>query len=120
MEITQEGEGGQVQGLTETAILTATTDTSHNEKGRIKLLRLSSVRIINRILYINNDPGMNYLLPLDNGWRVNDLADEIMRACVEYDVIASYESARYLALRLVKEILKDKRQFDGGFELGWD
>lgn len=81
---------------------------------------LKRVRIINRILYVNGDPAMNYKLPLDNGWRVNDLADEIMRACVEYDVIANWESARFLALRLVKEILKDKRQINGGFELGWD
>ena len=81
---------------------------------------LRSVRIIGRILYVNNDPGMNYQLPLGHCWRVNDMADEIMRACVEYDIGANYESARFLAARLAKEILKDKRQLNGGFELGWD
>ena len=88
--------------------------------GPVDLTPLRSVRIIGRILYINNDPGMNYLLPLGQCWRVNDMADEIMRACFEYDVKANYESARFLAVRLAKEILKDKRQINGGFELGWD
>lgn len=83
-------------------------------------VELQSVQIINRIVYINSDPGMNYILPLDNGWRVNELADEILRACVEYDVSANRENAKFLALKLVNEILKDKRHFDGGFVLGWD
>src|ERR1700752_676154 len=95
-------------------------DVKSQSKNGLTTIRLLSVRIINRILYINNDPAMNYMLPLDNGWRANDLADEIMRACVEYDVTTNWESARFLALRLVKEILKDKRQFNGGFKLGWD
>ena len=85
------------------------------------VISLSSVRIINRVLYLNNDPVMNYMLPSDNGWRVNELADEIMRACAAYGVIAKYESAHFLASRLVRQILKEQRQVRGGiFELGWN
>lgn len=108
------------------------SDVKPKSKTTPEPIRLSSIRIINRILYVNNDPGMNYLLPLDNGWKLNELADHIMRACVEYDVKANYESARYLALRLTKEMVKNappKRESiadaiaaakDEGYYLDWN
>lgn len=75
--------------------------------------RLLSVKIINRTLFVNGDPVLNYLLPLDNAWRVNDLADEIMRACAIYDVIAKYENARYLASVITKHIIREQQQGKG-------
>ena len=91
------------------------------QNNKLLVIRLSSVKIINRVLYLNNDPAMNYMLPADNGWRVNELADEILRACAQYGVITKFESARFLASRLVKQILKEQRQTKGGlFDLGWN
>jgi hypothetical protein len=81
---------------------------------------LMTVRIIGRVLFLNGDPGLNYLLPLSNGWEINDLAREILRAAAGYDLMIAWHSAKFLASKLLKQIMKDERQFNGGFELGWD
>jgi len=82
------------------------------------ILALAGVRLIGRTLYVNNDPGMPYLLPLSNGWKVNELAQEIIRAGVEYDVTISWKNAKTLAIDIAKQIVSDTLK--GGFELGWD
>jgi hypothetical protein len=79
---------------------------------------IASVRLIGRTLYINNDPGMPHLLPLTNVRTLQELAEEIMMACVEYDMPATWEAAKHLAVLLVKQI--EKETLEGGFELGWD
>lgn len=82
-------------------------------------VQLKSLKYRNRMIWINGDPYLNHLLPLDNGWRVNDLADEIMRACVDYDVNAEWDAARSLALSIMKQVCKDTIQ-NGVPSLGWD
>jgi hypothetical protein len=59
-------------------------------------------------------------LPISNGWNANELAAEIAKACINHDIRYSMDDARYLASKIVKTILADPRQFNGGFELGWD
>lgn len=80
--------------------------------------RLYSCKLVSNRIYINSDPAMPYQLLHE--WRVNELADEILRACAEYDITANWEQAKFLAVKIAKQLLKDKRQIDGGFELGWD
>jgi len=82
--------------------------------------RLMSVKIVNRIIYLNGEPTLNYILPLSNDWRINDLTCELIRACAIYDIIVAWHDAKFLASKLLKEVLRDKRQSSGGFELGWD
>lgn len=62
------------------------------------------------MIWINGDPYLNYLLPLSNCWTLNDLVNEIMRACVEYDIYATWDAARSLALYIMKQVCKDTLQ----------
>ena len=82
--------------------------------------KLESVLYSNRILYINHNPLLTHRLPFENGWRMNDLADEIARGCVEYDITYTWQNAKVLAQKITKELGKDVRHFYGGFDLGWD
>lgn len=82
------------------------------------VLALASVRLIGRTLYVNNDPGMPYLLPFSNGRRVNELAEEIVRAGATYDINITWKDAKILAVIIARQIVKDT--IKGGFDLGWD
>jgi hypothetical protein len=79
---------------------------------------LTSVRLMGRKLYVNNNPCMPYLLPLSNGWTVNELAENILRACAEYNVDMNWDGAVFLARSIAKEAINDTLK--GGYELGWD
>ncbi|HEX9677757.1 hypothetical protein [Nitrososphaera sp.] len=79
---------------------------------------LKSVILTRRTLYLNGDPRRPYLFPLCNSWTVNELSETILRGAFEYDIIATWEGANALAVKLAKEI--EKETLEGGFELGWD
>lgn len=67
---------------------------------------LRSVSLINRILYLDNNPALNYILPLTNEWTAKELASEIMRACVEYDKTVTWQGAFFLAQKLIADSLR--------------
>lgn len=75
---------------------------------------LRSVKIVGRIGYLNSDPAMPFMLPF-GAWRVNDLRDKIMLACIDYDIAATWNNAKVLALKLAKEIIRDT--IKGGFDV---
>jgi hypothetical protein len=66
-----------------------------------------SVCIINRTLYLNNDPALNYMLPLCNSWTLNDLTREIVRATIEYDLRIDWKDAEFLASKLTTQIMRN-------------
>lgn len=67
---------------------------------------LKSIRLINHVLYLNGDPELNYRLPSFQ-WNINELTDMIRRACVEYELVVTYQAARFLAEGLALQLLKD-------------
>ncbi|AFU58634.1 hypothetical protein Ngar_c17010 [Candidatus Nitrososphaera gargensis Ga9.2] len=73
---------------------------------------LKSVLLVNRTLFLDNDPRCNYLLPLTNGITVNEFASEIMRACANYDKSVTWEGAKFLARELLESDTK-------GVEMPW-
>lgn len=85
----------------------------------VRQAQLRSVKLVNRILYLNSDPTLNYLLPVSNGWTVDELASEIWRACAQYGIITDWNDSKFLALQLHKDVVKETVQLKGGFDLGW-
>lgn len=81
--------------------------------------RLSSVKIVGRIGYLNSDPALPFMLPY-GAWKVNEFADQIVRACVDYDIIATWDAAKFCALSIAKQIVKDTLKGEGEKLLGWD
>lgn len=76
-------------------------------------VRLHSVKVVGRIGYVNSDPAMPFMFPV-GAWRVNELAEHIARACVEYDIEVKWDNAKTLALSIAKKILRDT--LEGGFD----
>lgn len=68
---------------------------------------LHSVKMKNRVLFLDGDPFLNYQIPLYNEWSLNDLASEILRACAVYDRTLNWDGAKFLALGLVADTMED-------------
>jgi len=75
---------------------------------------LKSIRLINRVLYLNGDPSLTYLLPAFQ-WNIPELIDLIRRACNEYDLVVTYQAAKFLAENLALKVLNEPRAEDN-----WD
>ena len=94
----------------------AAGDACNSGRAAPEPIYLKSVRLIGRILYVNNDPGMPYQMPYQ--WTTKELVREIERACIDYGVIATTQRASLLAQSIAKSLINES--FNGGFELGWD
>lgn len=79
------------------------------------MLPVRSVKMRNRVIWLDGDPFQNYILPLTNAYSINDLAKEILRACAEYNRSLSWEGAQYLAKVLLKNADRN-----GDARLEWD
>ena len=68
--------------------------------------KLWSVKVVSNKGYLNTDPAMPFLLPFGQ-WKVNELADQILRACADYDILATWDQAKFLALAISKAVIKE-------------
>ena len=83
------------------------------DKSGIPSVRLQSVTKIGRRIFLNDRPKYEWLLPLTNEFKVWELRDEILRACAFYDVSASTNEARILAVSIARQIIEST--FNGEF-----
>ncbi len=63
---------------------------------------LQTVKAVGRFGYLNSDPAMPFPLP-SSEFGVNELAQTIQRAAVEYDLITTWESCQFLARGLASK-----------------
>ena len=75
------------------------------------MLALESIKVIGMVAYLNKDPAMPFRLPLNN-CTINEMAEAICRACVDYELAVTWEAAKNLALAIGKSIVKDSLKGD--------